>query len=173
MIWKDLSATEKTDLVRDAVEVKGLTYAMAALELGASRVAIAGVVSRSASQVGGKIVVARLLVAGGKVKRPRRKPRDKDLVRIKRYRPFVAAGLPEGVGDWKPARADVWDAVEGSAPIAIEHHTNGCRWPINADLPFFFCNSAVREGSSYCPHHHAIAYREKPPIVLKKKKPAW
>lgn len=43
--------------------------------------------------------------------------------------------------------------------ILIHQLTNSaCRWPVHDKLPGWYCG-AHAEGSSYCAHHHARAYR--------------
>jgi hypothetical protein len=44
------------------------------------------------------------------------------------------------------------------APVAL-HPTHKCRWITTDDRPWIFCDSACRDGSSYCPDHHARAYQ--------------
>lgn len=41
------------------------------------------------------------------------------------------------------------------------HPTHKCRWITTDERPWVFCDSACREGSSYCPDHHARAYQPK------------
>lgn len=35
---------------------------------------------------------------------------------------------------------------------------NACRFAINDEAPFLFCSAPQKDGSSYCAHHHAIAW---------------
>lgn len=53
-----------------------------------------------------------------------------------------------------PVPEDVWEAIEGSRPVTIEHHKTGCRWPIG-EHPVLFCNRSTSGKSPYCQHHRA------------------
>jgi GcrA cell cycle regulator len=38
-----------------------------------------------------------------------------------------------------------------------------CRYPHGEAVPYAFCGQPIREGSSYCPHHHRLAYHPAQP----------
>lgn len=160
MTWSETTSAQKVELVRDLVQHQGLTYRAAALVLGTTRTAVAGVADRAKDKGapiraerkapvhnkvgsdGGKAVTAR-----AKVVRARQRAFDG---------PVVPRTAPELLA------SDAWTALPGSAPAPIAEHVNGCRWPIGGDLPFLYCNEPLRGGSPYCSRHHAIAFREVP-----------
>lgn len=47
-----------------------------------------------------------------------------------------------------------WDALEGSTPVALVDHVDGCRWPIGEDRPIHFCGLPSVNGRSYCAVHY-------------------
>ena len=42
-------------------------------------------------------------------------------------------------------------------PVSILRVT-GCRYAVTDDKPHQFCNAPMKDGSSYCEHHHAKCY---------------
>lgn len=62
--------------------------------------------------------------------------------------------------DERPLRERAFLPLDGSSPVSLEHHTDGCRWPVGE--PALCCNLPVHPASIYCPAHHAAAYRELP-----------
>lgn len=174
MSWSLLTPEEKQAAVRQAVAAEGLTYSQAAIALGTTRVAIAGVVERSLRKPNpirsssGKKGGSAPGAAGG-----RRTAKTKAANKA-RAKPRPARKIPPRLNAFSrlpseeslppvPTRGDVWAALPGSSPVAIADHVSGCRWPIGADLPFKFCNEPVVEGKVYCLHHSAVGYREPPP----------
>lgn len=64
------------------------------------------------------------------------------------------------ITDPRPLRSEAWRALPGSAPAALEAHTDGCRWPIDTPgRPARFCNEPVEAGAVYCPVHRALGMR--------------
>ena len=49
---------------------------------------------------------------------------------------------------------------QSDAPVTLfdlePHH---CRWPSGDAAPYTFCGGTKLDGSSYCGHHHRVAYR--------------
>ena len=173
--WTARNNEQKREAVRELVQGEGLTYSAAATRLGTTRLAIAGVVERSrrtphpiVSSSGQKYGGARG-AAGGKVfaqKTAAAKARERK--KHAGFHKFVA--LPQLAVDPEPgiARADAWLPLPGSCPVPLEQHTNGCRWPVGADLPFLYCNDPVAGEGPYCAAHNAIGTRPLPPAVRKK-----
>lgn len=170
-VWTELTPEEKQAAVRHAVADDGLTYQQAANRLGTTRVAIAGVVERSLRKPnpirssGGQKGGSKPGAAGGRrdaLTKKIKKARAKAKPRSPRLGSFLRLPSEESLPP-VPARSDVWAALEGSAPVAIAEHTNGCRWPVGADLPFCYCNEPVTGDKVYCAAHASIAYREPPP----------
>jgi hypothetical protein len=172
--WSLLTPEEKQAAVRQAVATDGLTYSQAAIALGTTRVAIAGVVERSLRKPNpirsssGKKGGSAPGAAGG-----RRTAKTKAANKA-RAKPRPARKIPPRLNAFSrlpseeslppvPARGDVWVELAGSSPIAIADHHDGCRWPVGPDLPFNYCNEAVTGEKVYCAAHAAIAYREPPP----------
>jgi hypothetical protein len=82
----------------------------------------------------------------GRKARPHARPKDVQLKSTRRGR---------------PRRAVESHAVDTYPSLAIpflDLKPGQCRWP-HGEGPFLFCGHAVRdELSSYCPHHHSVAY---------------
>lgn len=178
--WRQTPLAGKIALVRVGAAA-GLSYAALAETHGTTRSAIAGVASRARAR--GQ-PIAFLGAARGapatKPPKPTRPPRQKPArlpirERTTAMRPKkplhqgLTAMLPVGPplpmeALYKPP-AGAWEALPGSAPTRIEHHTNGCRWPIGD--PARYCNEPVRDGKVYCAAHCAIAYYPLPPKAHK------
>lgn len=77
-----------------------------------------------------------------------REMRQRILAKIKAKRPTIPT-------DAKPSKAEAWQALPGSMPVALGDVT-GCRWPIGQDSPYLFCNEPV-DGRSYCAHHRSFS----------------
>jgi hypothetical protein len=142
--WADLSAAEKADQTRTAVEIEGLTYSQAAARFGTTCVAIAGVVKRNgiATKNLPSVVPKKRVKATGK--------RHQGFERLVPNRPSLITAETKWLDspDWRP--------LEGVPPIALEDHTDGCRWPVGARL---YCNATVAgEHTRYCAVHHRIAH---------------
>ncbi len=164
--WQALTAQEKYQAVKHALHAEHMSYGEAALALGASRVAIAGVVERSKRNPLGPIVSSIRPTTGGKKAAWKPKPKRAG------FHKFVPlAGAPNGVSgpftqpvDPAPIAPDeIWLPLPGSKPVVIAEHTIGCRWPCGQDRPFIYCNAPIKFGSPYCSAHAAIAFRALPP----------
>lgn len=161
--WVTLTPTEKREQVRQAVQIDGLTYTQAATKLGAtSREAIAGVVERARKSATPIISNSGQRYGGDHgragVKKPKAKPRPKPAF-LRKLAPLLPAALAKP----EPVRTDVWTALPGSSPVAIEaHREGGCRWPLGEDRPFLYCNEVVVGGKVYCADHCDMAYRAPP-----------
>ena len=157
MIWTELTPAQKQDAVRQAVRAEGLTYAAAAERFGVSKNSIAGVMNAIDGRKGKKRRPPARANRGNKEPRPARKipPRLNAFSRLP-----SEESLPP---DLVPVSGGAWEALEGSSPVVIADHHDGCRWTIGADLPFLYCNEPVKAGSPYCPVHSARAFREPPP----------
>lgn len=184
--WEERTKADKRTVVRELVQYRGFTYAQAGIELGASRTAIAGVVSRAKED--GEPILANSRIVNQHDREIERKagkkqPDDRpgDNVRAQaiarklkdpkkpRLRGFNAA--PPAVRaterDSSHLFAGAWLALPGSSPKALEQHTGGCRWPIGSDLPFAFCSETTEIGKTYCPVHDRMSVR--PPTQNEKK----
>lgn len=175
MIWNEASPDEKREAVRAAIQVQGLSYGQAVKALDApGRNAIAGVVERSKKTANPIVTTAPAKLA--QQRRSASEARKKKAPKPARpkhqgFNQLVPLGPPVDL----PVRtisAKAWTALPGSSPIAIEDHKEGCRWPINDDLPFLYCNEALHEGSSYCAAHHKMSFRELPPKTKRRKESA-
>ncbi len=162
--WQRLVPEDKRELVRQAVQHDNLMYSLAAERLGTTRVAIAGVIDRarrSADPIAAnsglknqKGVPNRNRTALNRAKATKKRPKQN-------FHKFVASPtIPLPIEP--PARTDVWAALPGSSPVAIENHHDGCRWTIGLDRPFLYCNLPTKDGSVLCPAHHAISYKPVP-----------
>lgn len=184
--WELLSPEEKIEHTRREVAVLGHSYSVAAANLGTTRHGIAGTINRSlatdnpirsSSGLKNQKGVLNRGAAGGTrdaltkaANKARAKPKPK-----RKVPPRLAAfsRLPSELSlppDAAPAKGEAWLPLPNSSPVAIAEHTNGCRWPCNTDLPFFYCNEAVKPDSPYCLHHSALAFREPPPRKEKEPK---
>jgi hypothetical protein len=160
MAWSDLTPQEKQDAVRHAVQTEGLTYGMAAAQLGTTRLAVAGVIERTKKSA--NPIVSRSGAGNNAVKARRPPKKQKFLPKAKHAGLRSYISLPHlPIDQAAPARTDVWSALPGSTPVSVDDYTGGCRWPINEDRPFRFCGEPVEQGP-YCPQHHHIAYKPLP-----------
>lgn len=172
-LWITRTPDDKRQAVRELVETHGATYRQAASALGTSRESIAGVIERARRAPGQAIIKSRnpegappgsqWFITRGLDPAARARPKPKkDKSKHAGFHKFIAMpGLPSPAAE-PPARTDVWAALPGSNPVAIEDHHAGCRWPIGLDRPFGYCNQPTRDGSVLCTGHHAIAYRPVP-----------
>ena len=125
---------------------KGHTYSQAAIALGTTRLAIAGVANRA------RIVRA---AAVNPPRLPRRKHQG-----LERFTPLlgnIVQAMPEKFG--------AWEALPGSSPTDLDHRT-GCCWPIGPGKPFLYCNEPADDTERYCSIHtrmsrNASMYRDK------------
>lgn len=172
MTWAELSDADKRAQVRDAIMNRHESYGQAAARLGTTRNSIAGVVERS-RRSGEPIPrmaterlqqVRRASVAKARAAKPPRPKKEKRVPKPRKPKFAFIPDIPEDAIDRVPARTDVWNALPGSSPVPVELHTNGCRFPIGADLPFAFCNEPVEDGP-YCQQHSAIAFRPALPVT--------
>jgi hypothetical protein len=158
--WKDFTATEKIEAVRQLVEREGKSYGQAAQILGCSRLAIAGVVERSQRKP--DLIVSNSGMKNHKGQhKGKQKPPKKTLPRI-----MAPAVYAEGVpADPTPLLSSAWLALPGSSPVVIAEHTTGCRFPVGGLIgdPVLYCNEAVKDGAVYCVRHCEICYCEPPP----------
>lgn len=142
--WQDLTPQAKVDVVRELVEHGRMAYRAAARRLGTTVGSVASVADRSREH-GRPIVASSGLINqwGGRVARKKKSERQSP-IRLD----------PTPLSD-----STAWLPLPGSTPVPLAEHTTGCRWPCGNDRPFLCCNEAVAEGSVYCPHHDAVAYK--------------
>ncbi len=67
------------------------------------------------------------------------------------------------VGDGRPLYACAWDALPGASPVALEHHRDACRWPIEVPGAIDRACNEPTDGGRYCAHHHALGVRAEAP----------
>jgi GcrA cell cycle regulator len=134
---------ERIELLK-SLFASGFSSRQIALEIGVSRNAVIGKISRLKLNIGDGTRLAR-----------------KGDPRVRR---------PGQQSIMKALRAEAHSAVEGM-PIPTGHrcslldlteHT--CRWPISnaTDVEFWFCGNEPVEGLPYCAGHARIAYRSAP-----------
>ncbi len=169
--WTDLTAAQKQEAVREALEVAGLSYAQAAAALGAtSRTAIAGVVDRSKRTAN---PIRSPNAPGKPVKdKPVKAARQRNATQIIQEKARRARATAKGadddpviapVGDGRPLYACAWDALPGASPVALEHHRDACRWPIEVPGAIDRACNEPTDGGRYCAHHHALGVRAEAP----------
>ncbi len=140
-VWTELTPAQKQEAVREALEVANLTFAQAAKVLGApSRESIAGVVDRSKRSPEGRIAPKFQIVSAGAKSNVRKKVGGKrnatQIIQEKARRARATAKGADDepviapVGDGRPLYARAWDALPGTSPVALEHHRDACRWPL-------------------------------------------
>lgn len=170
--WAALNAQQRTEAVRQAVQVDMLSFTDAAKRLETSRGAIAGIVKRSKKHPNPIIPSSHL--APKPPKKPKLSRRAEDRQRRARQRHSTLSSivaLPFEPAS-SPVRADAWQALPGTAPVPLYDLLahGACKWPTGTDdAPFLFCAAPVREGSVYCSHHHAVAFRSIDVIRSKKR----
>lgn len=166
--WQHLTASDKTEAVRELVQIQHKSYGEAAKILGCTRTSVAGVVDRSRTQLGGKIIVevARALEHRRKAAAANRPPGKAKKAEPKKPRPRITtpAVYPEGPPtDPVPLIAEAWAALPGSHPVPIAEHSTGCRWPVfGPDGQTLFCNEDPEPNNRYCAHHVKLGTRELP-----------
>lgn len=152
--------------LRDMIEVQGLSYRQAGEQLGMTRAAATGLGNRAGiksprppgwqavnkDKAESKPAHANPAVTQEKARR----------ARAKAQQPVFAPPAT----DPTPLRNAAWRPLEGREPVEIEHHTTGCRWPIDIDGRTLFCNAPARHGV-YCEAHQALSGRPDPPRLLK------
>lgn len=169
--WQALTAAQKQEAVREALEVAGLSYAQAAAALGAtSRTAIAGVVDRSKRTAN---PIRSPNAPGKPVKdKPVKAARQRNATQIIQEKARRARATAKGadddpviapVGDGRPLYARAWDALPGTSPVALEHHREGCRWPLEFPGEIDRACNEPTDGGRYCAHHHALGVRAEAP----------
>lgn len=163
-LWRDLTLQAKRDAVRGRLEhpTDPQTYKATAEALGTTIGAIAHLVAESGKDPNGKIRSLRKQVY----------PRS-NVVRLKPVAAKPPADALDVPLDTRPAYERAWRPLPGSKPVALEHHTTGCRWPVEfkgeADR---FCNE-MRTTERYCATHHAMGVKPEPPRTVKVRPPAF
>jgi GcrA cell cycle regulator len=131
----------------------GLTCREIAAQLGVSRNAVIGKISRLAlvRDSGGD---ARRVVRSDAARDPRARPVPRLRRRILRAAPSEPGSTVVPLVDETPAR------VENSCSL-FELTNERCRWPISTPgaADFCFCGSTPVEGLPYCAGHSRMAYR--------------
>ncbi len=150
--WTALTKEQKGALIRPYIEEQHLSYSQVAAIVGASRVAIAGVVDRND-------IKSPFAKAPRPKRKPKPKPRPDPQVRFSRIAPTQPIALPADLVDRTPLKAGAWTALPGSAPRPLHDlDTKDCKCPLG-DGPFSFCGQPVAVGRVYCAHHAALAYK--------------
>lgn len=167
--WQALTPEQKTAEVRQAM-ADGLTYAKAAEQLGATRVAIAGVIERSLRKPNpirsnsGMKNQNKAAAGGTRTGKTARAKKARAKAKARPHQGFnTLVPLGPSSGETYKPLTGAWDALPGSSPVAIADHVLGCRWPTGENRPFRYCNEPVKAGGVYCASHAAISYREPPP----------
>ncbi len=147
--WTALTGPQKADLIKPLIVEQLMSYSQVARIVGASRVAIAGVVDRN-----------DIKSPFAKEPRPKPKPRPDPQVRFSRIAPTQPIALPADLVDATPLKPGAWTALSGSTPVPLHDLEPGqCRWPVGVDSPFLFCGGTALHGKIYCSTHHAIAFK--------------
>lgn len=153
--------------LRAMIEDEHISYREAGERLGMSRAAAIGLGKRARPPIASphppgweRINRARQPVNTAVVQEKAR------IARARALEQPAAFGQPSV--DPTPLRPTAWQALEGSTPVEIEHHTAGCRWPIEDAGRTLFCNQPTEQGV-YCPTHAAMAWRGDAPRVFKPK----
>jgi len=156
MVWNRQAYTEDDVQTMKAMRIDGFTSSEIGNQFGVSRNTVIGALRRANAQcaeLGVKAAVYNQNV--GLIRNCR------DTVSRQNYVPnFPAAPRrvykvqlpPEPVEDFEP-RADM--------PGIAEIGSRDCRWPYGdpATDAFHLCGHKAQGSGSYCPHHHAMAYR--------------
>lgn len=153
--WQTLTPAQKQEAVREALETNHLTYKRAAERLGTTVGAIAAAVRDSGGAPAGRIRSARTAPPRSNVKRAPVPKAVKEVVA-----PFGEAVIAP---DTRPTYARAWDALPGTSPVALEHHREGCRWPLEFPGEIDRACNEPTDGGRYCAHHHALGVRAEAP----------
>ncbi len=95
---------------------------------------------------------------------------------IKRFQAPRSPSMPTPISQQSPT--PVLSSLNGTAylfpmdepedepiPIGITLiEVTGCRYPVNDNPPFLFCDEEKARYSSYCSHHHAVCFRPPPDV---------
>jgi len=133
--------------------IEGLSASEIARELGggATRNSVIGKVHRL------KLATRPSVVQRRDPKPP--KPRKERKIVVKKEAPIRNDSYPiPGLVAAPPTSADAWLPLPGSTPVKVEHHRNGCKWPIGD--PACFCNNSLKllklaTETTKAVHHHA------------------
>jgi len=156
--WQTLTAAQKQEAVREALEVANLTYKRAAERLGTTVGVIAATVRDSGGAPAGRIRSARTAPPRSNVKRAPVPRAVKEAV--------APSGEATITPDTRPAYARAWDARPDVTPVAVEDHREGqCKWPVDVGGKTYFCGAP---GGRYCAHHHALGVRAEAPSPAKR-----
>lgn len=150
-VWTELTPAQKQEAVREALEVANLTYKRAAERLGTTVGAVAAVVRDSGGAPAGRIRSARTAPPRSNVRRAPVPKAIKEAVA-----PF---GEANATPDARPTYARAWDPLPDSSPIALEHHRDACRWPIEVRSAIDHVCNEPTDGGRYCARHHALGVR--------------
>lgn len=168
--WKNLTPDEKREAVRGLL-AEGKTYSEAAGILGApGRNSIASVVDNSRRWGNNPIQTPNL--EGRPHKDGPRRPTDRkknanQIVQEKARRARAKAQETAGEDtsfqpDDRPSYDRAWVPLEGSSPVRLADHVDGCRWPCDTgESVARFCNEPATHGR-YCERHNAIGTRPEP-----------
>lgn len=159
VLWNDTN----TQQLREMIE-RGMSAGQCARALGTTR-----------NQAHGKGVRMGLRFRGGEgvahsISSRAAGRKSAAMRRVAPPKPVPAAAMSWGAKvNTKPIPPTFLPHVEeaGTATL-LELTANMCRWPIGepqADS-FRFCGREGQDGSPYCPHHHARAYRPTPPAKV-------
>lgn len=167
-VWTELTPAQKQEAVREALEVGQMTYKRAAERLGTTVGAIAAAVRDSGGAPAGRIRSARTAPPRSNVKRA---PVPKAIEEV-----VAPSGEATITPDARPTYERAWDALPGTSPVALEHHRDACRWPIEVPGAIDRACNEPTDGGRYCAHHHALGVRaEAPPAkrTVKGRLPAF
>ena len=149
--WQALTAAQKQEAVREALETSHLTYKRAAERLGTTVGAIAAAVRDSGGAPAGRIRSARTAPPRSNVKRAPVPKAVKEVVA-----PFGEAVIAP---DTRPTYARAWDALPDSTPVplwALTEHQ--CKWSVGDKTPHMFC-ALPTAGGPWCEAHNTMAWR--------------
>ena len=142
---------------------EGLSATQIGGKIGCSRNAVLGKLHRHKLHVS----IKRMSVPKCTVPKERQVPVDRRKQRPKvRLVPLVEPSMPKRVTAFRPLLVLPPAEPPDAERVSILHVT-GCKWPMTAMPPHFFCNGEKSDGSSYCAHHRS---RSKAPVIAEAKK---
>jgi GcrA cell cycle regulator len=151
---------ERVDLLKRCFE-SGLTCSEIAREIGVTRNAVIGKLSRLGLSRPREVIAKPLrraaALARPKVPRPRRLTRPPANILAQREMLKNAFAVADSI----PVEDPVIPIDNGRGCTLLELGERKCRWPINdpGSHDFCFCGNEPVSGFPYCPGHARMAYR--------------
>ena len=101
----------------------------------------------------------------GKVHRLRLPSRDSPIIQSDEPKPPAPSRYLDVNRRSLPPLPAVADMAYVHRPAAPSFHRK-CQYPHGENPPYRFCHEPVKEGSSYCPEHHALCHVKREPARL-------